>query len=292
LSLHAPAVKLSGAFLLALAVPLLVIVFGNIYCGYLCPFGAAQELLGCVMPRRLKQPIARDRMRMARFIKYIVLLVVIIVFFLSRNRATLAADPLISIFNLRFSIYDLQPALLWIGGIALLGSIFYTLLWIGGIALLGSIFYTRFWCRYLCPVGALLSLFNNVALLRRFLPAKKYGRCEFGLTGKDKMDCIYCDKCRYEAQIIPKQELEPGTERFGVQRLGRYLVATVVAAAMVVSAISVNKFLDAIPSGRDYSAGFVASGGQPRDVDLQRVQTMIRQNKLSDREAEFYEKVE
>jgi Na+-translocating ferredoxin:NAD+ oxidoreductase RnfG subunit len=276
LSLHAPAVKLSGAFLLALAVPLLVIDLGNIYCGYLCPFGAAQELLGYVVPRRFKQPITRDTMRPARFVKYIVLFVVIIVFFLSRNRTTLAADPLISIFNLRFSIYDLQPALLWIGG----------------IALLGSVFYTRFWCRYLCPVGALLSLFNNVALLKHLLPAKKYGRCEFGLTGKDKMDCIYCDKCRYEAQIIPKQELARGVERSGVRWLGRYLVTTVVAAGLVVSAISLNKFLEALPSGRDYSAAFVASGGQPRDVDLQRVQTMIRQNKLSDREAEFYEKVE
>ena len=138
----------------------------------------------------------------------------------------------------------------------------------------------------------MLSLFNNVALLKRLLPPKKYGRCEFGLTGKDKMDCIYCDKCRYEARAIPKQEPEPSVERWGVRWCGRYLVATVVAAALVVSAISVNKFLEAIPSGRDYSAAFVASGGQPRDVDLQRVQTMIRQNKLSDREAEFYEKVE
>ncbi|HUT29217.1 MAG TPA: 4Fe-4S binding protein [Sedimentisphaerales bacterium] len=284
LSLHAPAVKLSGACLLALAAPLLVMVFGNIYCGYLCPFGAAQELLGYIIPRRFKQPIARDRMRQARFIKYIVLFLVIIVFFLSRSRTTLAADPLISIFNMRFSIlarrpfggYDLQPALLWITG----------------MALLGSIFYSRFWCRYLCPVGALLSLFNNVTLLKHLLPPKKYARCEFGLTGKDRMDCIYCDKCRYEAQAIPKQELEPGVERPGVQWLRRYLVATVIAAALVVSAISVNKFLEAMPTGRDYSAAFVASGGQPRDVDLQRIRTMIRQNKLSDHEAEYYKPVE
>jgi hypothetical protein len=276
LSLHTPAVNLSGTFLLALAAPLLAILFGNIYCGYLCPFGAAQELLGYVIPRSLKQPIARDRMRLARFIKYIVLFVVITVFFLSRNRATLAADPLISIFNLRFSIHDLQPALLWIGG----------------IALLGSIFYTRFWCRYLCPVGALLSLFNSITLLRRLLPAKKYGRCEFGLTAKDKMDCIYCDKCRYEAQIIPKQPIEPAFERSGAQWLGRCFVAAVVAAAMVVSAISANKFLEAMPTARDYSAPFVASGGQSREVDLQRIQTMIRQNKLSDHEAEYYKPVE
>jgi hypothetical protein len=140
----------------------------------------------------------------------------------------------------------------------------------------------------------LLSLLNNVTLLRGLVPAKKYGRCEFGLTGKDKMDCIYCDKCRYEAEVIPKQELarSEAAPRGSLTGLGRYLVATAVAAALVVSAVSLNKFLEAMPTGRDYSAGFVASGGQPRDVDLQRVQTMIRQNKLSDREAEFYEKVE
>jgi len=40
------------------------------------------------------------------------------------------------------------------------------------------------------------------------------------------------------------------------------------------------------------SAVSVSSGGEPRDVDMQRIRTMIRQKRLSDQEAEFYKKVE
>ena len=46
LSMNTPALGLTGVFLLVIGVPLLVIIFGNMYCGYICPFGVAQELLG------------------------------------------------------------------------------------------------------------------------------------------------------------------------------------------------------------------------------------------------------
>jgi hypothetical protein len=44
--------------------------------------------------------------------------------------------------------------------------------------------------------------------------------------------------------------------------------------------------------GSDYSAVLAPSGGQPRDIDMQRVRTLIEQKKLSDQEAEFYKKLE
>ncbi|MHC4238981.1 MAG: 4Fe-4S binding protein [Planctomycetota bacterium] len=276
LSLHAPAIALSGAFLLAIGVLLLVVVFGNIYCGYVCPFGAAQELLGYVLPRRFKLPLSREKMQKARFLKYVILFVLIILFFTSRNRTTLAVDPLISIFNLRFALDN--P-----------GS---TMLWVVGITLAGSIFYTRFWCRYLCPAGAFLSLFNNAAVLKRFLPPKKFGRCEFGLTAKDNMDCIYCDKCRYEAPIVQKEREVPHPQYSVISLLSRYLVVVVVVVAIVVSVVSVDRFLQVMPADIDYPGALVASGGQPRDVDIDLVRTMIRQGRLSDREAEFYKRVE
>jgi hypothetical protein len=97
LSFNAPVAALTGTFLLVIAVPLLVALFGNIYCGYICPFGAAQELLGHLIPQRFKPTITVENMRIARFIKYVVLFVLIIVFFLSRNRTTLGIDPLIAI---------------------------------------------------------------------------------------------------------------------------------------------------------------------------------------------------
>jgi hypothetical protein len=276
LSLHAPAIALSGAFLLAVGVLLLVVIFGNIYCGYICPFGASQELLGYVLPHRFRLPLSREKMQRARFLKYVILFVLIILFFTSRNRTTLAIDPLISIFSLRFTLHNVRSAMLWMVV----------------IAFVGSVFYTRFWCRYLCPAGAFLSLFNNAALLRRFLPPKKFGRCEFGLTAKDNMDCIYCDKCRYEAAIVQKERAVPRPEYSLIPLLSRYLVVVVVVVAILVSAVSVNRFLRVMPADTGYPAALAASGGQPRDVDIDLVRTMIRQGRLSDREAEFYKKVE
>jgi len=293
LSVHTPALRLTGAFLLVIGVPLLVIIFGNIYCGYICPFGAAQELLGYVLPGRFKQgprfagtqPIPAESMRKARFVKYIVLLVVIIVFFVSRNRTTLAADPLISIFNFKFSIFNFRS----------------TMLLIVATALIGSVFYGRFWCRYLCPAGAFLSLLNNVAILKRYLPAKRFGRCEFGLNPKDQMDCIHCDRCRFVRRqpanggYLSKPSVagsEVRRQKSDVRWQGFCLLFSVLCLLFFVSAVSVSRFLQVVPMGRDYSAALAPSGGQPRDVDMQRIRTLIKQKKLSDQEAEFYNKVE
>jgi len=269
LSLHTPSLSLSGAFLLVVGIPLLVIIFGNIYCGYICPFGVAQELLGYVLPERFKDRLSTEKMQKARVFKYAILFVLVIVFFVSRNRTTLVADPLISIFNLRFTRYDFQSSVLLIAA----------------VALVGSIFYTRFWCRYLCPVGAFLSLLSNIVILKRFLPARRFDRCEFGLTPKDQTDCLYCDRCRYPAPI----RREPVLNWCGT----RHFIVVVVVMAIFVSAISVRRFLQVIPTGFEQVGVYVPTGGgQPRNVDMQRIRTMIRQKKLSDKEAEFYRKVE
>jgi Na+-translocating ferredoxin:NAD+ oxidoreductase RnfG subunit len=272
LSLRSPAIGFSGSFLLVVGVPLLVIILGNIYCGYLCPFGAVQELLGYIFPRRFKSigSIPAESIRKAGFVKYVVLFVLIIMFFVSRNRTTLTADPLIAVFSGSPTLYT--------AGVGLIIA----------VALTGSIFYTRFWCRYLCPVGAFLSLLNNVTVLKRFTPAKRFGRCEFGLTPKDCMDCLYCDRCRYQTTGL---DVESGVAR-PASYLSRYLVLAVVSMGIFVSAISVKRFWQVIPTGISRPVVSISGTGQPRDVDLQRIRTMIQQGKLSDKEAEFYKKSE
>jgi hypothetical protein len=273
LSLHIPAVGLTGAFLLAVGVPICIILFGNFYCGYICGFGAAQELIGLIVPDRFKRPVSIETMQRARFVKYIVLFVLIIVFFISRNRATLLADPLIEIFSFRFSIFDFRSAMPYIVA----------------AALIGSLFWPRFWCRYLCPAGAFLSLLNSAVFLKCYLPAKRFSRCQFGLTAEDQMDCLYCDKCRYEERGTRDQERGTRDQERGTRQ--RYLLTVTVALAILVSSVCVSKFL----SAKAYfagPAGSVSAGGEPRDVDLQRIRTLIEQKKLSDQEAEFYEKVD
>ena len=105
------------------------------------------------------------------------------------------------------------------------------------------------------------------------------------------MDCIYCDRCRYQPKPALKKERLQALSA-PVKLLQRYFVVAVLIVALLVSMVSVSRFLHLIPRGLGQPAISVASGGQPRDVDLQRIRTMIRQKRLSDREAEFYEKVE
>jgi len=143
----------------------------------------------------------------------------------------------------------------------------------------------------LCPAGAFLSLLNNIAILNRFLPAKRFGRCEFGLTPRDQADCLYCDRCRYSYATV--RDSDASTVRHLTVPPSRYFVIVVVIAAVFVSTISVKRFLQVIPAGFEQAAVYAPAGtGQPRDVDMQRIRTMIRQKKLSDKEAEFYKKIE
>jgi hypothetical protein len=66
----------------------------------------------------------------------------------------------------------------------------------------------------------------------------------------------------------------------------------VLIIAVLVSLVFVSRLLQVVPTGHDYSAALAPSGGQPRDVDMQRIQTLIEQNRLSDEEAEFHKQVE
>ena len=99
---------------------------------------------------------------------------------------------------------------------------------------------------------------------------------------KNKIDCIYCDKCRYE---------QFSRKRFERKEVAGVFLACVAVVAIAVSAVSVDRFLDVI--GTDLETSIVsASGGQPRDVDLHRVRRMIDEKRLSDKEAEYYRQIE
>jgi predicted membrane-bound spermidine synthase/Na+-translocating ferredoxin:NAD+ oxidoreductase RnfG subunit len=263
LSLTLPFASLAGVFLLTVGVPILVVLFGNIYCGYMCPFGALQELVGLLILVRLRPVLSREQMQKARFIKYVILFVLIALYFLSRNHNAIALDPLIKVFS--FSHLDT------------------VLLVIIGIALVGSVFYSRFWCRYFCPAGAFLSLFNKIALFSRFLPAKRYANCEYGLSFNDKLDCIYCDKCRFEK----KPAVAEKSASFG----SRYFIPAILVIAAGVAVISFKNVVNQL-SVSSVVAASTPSEEQHRNVDMQQIRKKIEENKLSDHEANFYKKLE
>ena len=68
LSFAIPLAAPTGVFILTIGAPLLAILFGNIYCGYLCPFGALAGACRLHRPRpfqtrRLNRPDAKGQVR-------------------------------------------------------------------------------------------------------------------------------------------------------------------------------------------------------------------------------------
>jgi hypothetical protein len=74
--------------------------------------------------------------------------------------------------------------------------------------------------------------------------------------------------------------------------VSRHFVVGVLLVAIFVSVLTVDRFLEVTGTAIGQPAVSIASGGQPRDVDMQRIKTLIEQKQLSDRQAEYYKKLE
>jgi polyferredoxin len=160
---------------------------GRGFCGWLCPFGTLNDLL------------AFRRVRIGRWTsygKYAVLAFTLL-------GAWLAADTLFCKLCPAATLEASIPFLFL--GVAKVNTPL--LVHLGTLAgtLLGMVLIARFWCRYLCPMGALLSLFNRVSFLRLRLNTERCkdcgactASCPMGIephTEHDNHNCIKCGNC-------------------------------------------------------------------------------------------------
>jgi hypothetical protein len=178
LSLRIPTQWFGGPCLLIVGVPLLAVWFGNIYCGYVCPFGAAQELFGDTRPARLTFDPGKRVWGYGRSLKYALLFLLVLVFAATRDFAVLSADPLTTLFS---RLWD------------------WPTLTLAGVVLGLSFPFRRFWCRSLCPAGAFLAMVGGLRLGRLWMPRVDPVRCDLGVRTKSELDCLSCDRCRHEA---------------------------------------------------------------------------------------------
>lgn len=150
------------------------VLWGQAFCGFLCPFGAAQEL--CHLKRCSSRASVKLE-RAARYLKFSLLAALLCLFLVSDENTWFYFSPLQHAFS--------GKAEGWILALILL-------------ILAASVFYFRFWCRYLCPVGAFFALFNKVAVLGPWSPAIKPAKCDLGVTSSTDVDCIRCHRCLFE----------------------------------------------------------------------------------------------
>ncbi len=154
---------------------------GAIHCGYLCPAGAVMSLVSRV---GLRWRLPRRWDRSLRSLKYVVATVVVWGYFVMPATDWAAADLLRYAFRGRYDFLGLTVVLL---------------------ALLGALVWRRPWCRYLCPLGAVVSLGEGLALARRKAPQRRPANCHLGVEVERDWDCIRCNRC--VTQQVPQARL-------------------------------------------------------------------------------------
>ena len=132
----------SSSFILMTLGVLTAILFGAIFCGYICPFGTFQEWIGKLgqklFPKKYNKLIPSKIDRVLRYLRYVVLAMVVYQTAISAKLVFQSIDPYYTLFNLFTS------------EIAVSGYIM-----LGVIAVL-SLFIERPWCKYLCPYRGFL----------------------------------------------------------------------------------------------------------------------------------------
>ncbi len=161
----------------------LIFLGRGVFCGWLCPFGALQELLNAGA-RRLRVPQFRVPFALHERLWPIKYLAFLGLFAVSLNSMTTAfvgaeIEPFKTAISLRFQ-RD-WPFVLYAAGL-----------------LMAGLFIERFFCRYLCPLGAALAI---PARLRMFEWLKRHPQC-----GRECQICFH--SCPVQA-IHPEGPINP-----------------------------------------------------------------------------------
>ena len=182
--------KAGNAYLLIFLLPvILAILFGRLFCGYVCPFGALQELLHV---RKWRLRVSNRWMRILGWVKYGLLGFLVIRVLVAGNLLWNGTTPFKAFF-------------LWGGTTVTLA--------VSGLFALLSVVVFRPFCRVFCPLGAFLSIVSRVSLFRVRAGEKcvSCGRCETVCSSEATQmgeampsDCLLCGEC---ARACPSNDL-------------------------------------------------------------------------------------
>ncbi len=210
-----------SALVLFVGVVLATLVFGRVFCGWICPLGTIGGLSARagrkIGIRRRAIPAAIDAP--ARFLKYLTLGAIVFFTWKTGTLVWREYDPWVAWMHLPAGVEGIVESP-WGFAILLITVILASLIGI-----------ERFWCRYLCPLGGALAIVQKLSLVKirrneaRCVNCHACGReCPVGLDPESKSvvtsaECIACGQC---AERCPM----PETLRFGTSR--RYLSVLVV----------------------------------------------------------------
>jgi MauM/NapG family ferredoxin protein len=252
----------------SLAVLASALVVGRAFCGWVCPLGTALDCWGGLL--RLRSKPGRPR-RIAN-LKYYILAGTLAAAVLG-STAVHFFDPMTiaersGIFVVRQAVSAVVRAGGdWAGAAGpsfedrFYGLSFVFALFLAGILALEAL-NRRFWCRYLCPLGAALSVVGRVSRIVRQVKGCESTdickrACVFGVVGDDPTatrsgECTLCLRCR---RACPHGAISFGRKPLGDPAgesvsLGRRAFAGAVLAGLVYAAIPGGRTLSRRPRTR------------------------------------------
>ena len=200
------------------------LLLGRFFCSYVCPLGAILDFLDRPLFGRVKRRTLESDAAL-RNVKHVVLILFVAaamagsslvylldpIALLTRTFTFALFPPFVGLVNLVLdAVRPVAEAMRWmrIATLSYAQPVFYmslvTFLIFAGIVALGRLV-PRFWCRYLCPLGALLSLLSPLGRLRRTVgpecPACGVcqNACPMGAAldegGTRVAECIQCRTC-------------------------------------------------------------------------------------------------
>ncbi|MDH6342120.1 NosR/NirI family nitrous oxide reductase transcriptional regulator [Parabacteroides sp. PFB2-12] len=176
-----------SVFLFFMLPVVFVFLFGRVFCAGVCPFGALQELVNLKNYRLPKAVTTALGM-----IPWIYLIFALLYAVTRSSFIICRFDPFIGIFRLGGDI-----------GLILFGV----------LLLVTSVFIGRPFCRFLCPYGALLSLFSRVSIWKVEITQKP---------------CINCELCHHACPVdairAPYDNKVKETRLEGVKRIMHYCI--------------------------------------------------------------------
>jgi len=234
------------------AILVLAVLFRRSFCGQLCPLGALQELfgkVGKVVWRRARPQVPAAIDRPARFLKYVVLVVIAVWSWQAAELVIRPYDPWVAWMHLSSAEVLAEFSI----GLAVLGA-----------SLVGSIVYERFFCKYLCPTGALLGAISRFSLfkVRRNVDTCIDCRlCDKACPSNIKVsevavvespECINCNECVNVCPVKDTLEVStkasPSGKRTVLTALQMTVAVVAIVAALVGVATAVGTFSWTLPS--------------------------------------------
>ena len=176
------------------------VLLGRAICAFLCPFGLVQDLLDKIPTPKLRKSTVTRWLSLCKYAALLIFVVYLPLHFLWQGGVSTPAfcKYLCPMGTLQAGI----PLALTNASIrAITGALFrWRLVWLG-VILLASVLIFRPFCRFLCPLGAIYSLFNKYALFGIRVNARCVGcsactkMCKLDVRKINDRECIRCGDC-------------------------------------------------------------------------------------------------